>query len=322
MSPTEFDEILRLKRASRWGEAAAFLEEILTRSPSDASALTQLADVHVRGHRFREAESALDQAETLAGTTAETATIRGNLRYAQKRFKDAVTAYREAAGLTERGTWPLLQLARSHLRLGDLDAAKGAAMQAAERDPKSGSPWLVLGEIATKEGNPEAVELLEKAHELSPADRFVYARLVEAKLLALPPEEREHEVEVLLRTSGDDNEYLTAVLAKLRSKGGDEAGAAAAWRNARVNKGSAYARKQEAYALKRAGSLDEAAALFRTCLLEEPEDIPLMRTYVSMQTKRGATDELQETLEQMLPIAGSRRGAVYGELRKLGVTPS
>ena len=322
MSPTEFDEVLRLKRASRWGDAVAFLEEILARSPFDGSALTQLADVHVRGRRFREAESALDHAETLAGTTAETATIRGNLRYAQKRFKDAVTAYREAAGLTERGAWPLLQLARSHLRLGDLDAAKGAAMQAAERDPKSGSPWLVLGEIAAKEGNPEAVELLEKAHELSPSDPFVYAKLVEAKLLALPPEEREREVEILLRTAGDDNEHLTGILARLRSKGGDEQGAAAAWRSVRVNKGSAYARKQEAYALRRAGNYPEAAALFRTCLLEQPEDKVLMRVYVSMQTERGATDELRETLEQMLPVAGSRRGAVYGELRKLGVTPS
>lgn len=322
MSPTEFDEVLRLKRANRWGEAATFLEEILARSPSDASALTQLADVHVRGRRLREAESSLDEAETLAGTTADTATIRGNLRYAQKRFKDAVTAYREAARLANHGTWPLLQLARSHIRLGELGAAKGAAMQAAERDPKSGSPWLVLGEIATKEGNPQAVELLEKAHELSPGDHFVYARLVEAKLLALPPAEREREVEVLLRTGENDNEHLTGVLARLRSKGGDERGAAAAWRTARVKKGSAYARKQEAYALRRAGNYPEAAALFRTCLLEEPEDMVLMRTYISMQTERGATDELRETLEQMLPVAGSRRGAVYGELRKLGVTPS
>jgi tetratricopeptide (TPR) repeat protein len=320
VSPTEFDEILRLKRANRWGDAAALLEEILGRSPADASALTQLADVHVRGRRFREAESALDQAETLAGTTAETATIRGNLRYAQKRYKDAVPAYREAAGRPNAGTWPLLQLARSQLRLGRLDDARGAAMQAAERDPTSGSPWLVLGEIATKENNPQAVELLEKAHALSPADTFVYAKLVEAKLLALPAEEQEREVEVLLRTS-DGNEHLTAVLAKLRSKGGNEQGAAAAWRSARVNQGSLYARKQEAYALRRAGKLPEAAVLFRTCLLEDPEDMVLMRTYVRMQNERGASDELRETLELMLPIAGSRRGAVYGELRKLGVTP-
>jgi tetratricopeptide (TPR) repeat protein len=320
VSPTEFEEILRFKRASRWGDAVSFLEAILARSPADAQALTQLADVHVRQHRFREAEGALEQAEALAGTTADTATIRGNLRYGQKRLKEASIAYREAVGLSARATWPLLQLARIHLRLGELDAAKGAAMQAAERDPKSGSPWMLLGEIAVKEGRPEAVQFLEKAHELSPDDGFVYAKLVEARLLALPPEEREREVQVLLRTGGSDNEHLTGVLAKLRSQEGNERGAADAWRSAR-DKGSAYARKQEAYALRRAGSLDEAAALFRTCLLEDPEDLILMRTYVAMQTKRGATDELRETLEQMLPVAGSRRGAVYGELRKLGITP-
>ncbi|MGH2719948.1 MAG: tetratricopeptide repeat protein [Actinomycetota bacterium] len=321
MSPTDFDEVIRLKRASRWAEAVVLLESILAASPADAQALTQLADVHVRERRFREAEAVLDQAEVLAGTTADSAAIRGNLRYGQDRMKDAVAAYREAAGLSDRATWPLLQLARIHLRQGALDAARGAAMQAAERDPKSGSPWLLLAQVAQKEGRPDAVELLEKAHELSPADHFIYARLIEAKLAGLPPEEQEREVEVLLRTGGGDNEYLVGVLAKLRKEAGNDRGAAAVWRSAREQKGSAHARKMEAYALRRAGSFEEAAALFRTCLLEEPEDMVLMRTYVSMQTKRGATDQLRETLEQMLPVAGSRRGAVYGELKKLGVTP-
>jgi hypothetical protein len=36
-----------------------------------------------------------------------------------------------------------------------------------------------------------------------------------------------------------------------------------------------------------------------------------------MQRTRGAIDELRQTLEQALPGAGSRRGAFFGELRKL-----
>jgi hypothetical protein len=43
----------------------------------------------------------------------------------------------------------------------------------------------------------------------------------------------------------------------------------------------------------------------------------LFRTYVSLQRQRGELDELRQTLQELLPIAGARKGAVYGELRKL-----
>ena len=43
----------------------------------------------------------------------------------------------------------------------------------------------------------------------------------------------------------------------------------------------------------------------------------LFRTYVGMQRRREALDELRQTLQDLLPVAGRRRGPVYGELRKL-----
>ena len=77
------------------------------------------------------------------------------------------------------------------------------------------------------------------------------------------------------------------------------------------------ARAQEGYALKRAGKLQEAAVVLRDVLLEDPSDVILFKTYVSLQRERGALDELQQTLQALLPIAGVRRGAVHNELRKL-----
>lgn len=110
------------------------------------------------------------------------------------------------------------------------------------------------------------------------------------------------------------------MLAKVRSDGGDPGRAAEAWRERReLHHGDLYARKMEAYALRKAGQLDRAAGLFRSCLMDDPEDLVLFRTYVHLQRRqRGALDELRESLEQLVPVAGSRRGAVYGELRKLG----
>ena len=57
--------------------------------------------------------------------------------------------------------------------------------------------------------------------------------------------------------------------------------------------------------------------LLRDVLLEDPADVILFRTYVSLQRQRGELGELRQTLQEMLPIAGPRKGAVYGELRKL-----
>jgi Flp pilus assembly protein TadD len=110
------------------------------------------------------------------------------------------------------------------------------------------------------------------------------------------------------------------VLAKLRTQGGDDRQAAETWRARRELHGDLYARKMEGYALRRAGELEQAAAVMRACLLEDPEDLVLFRTFVHLQRSRGALDELREALEALIPVAGGRRGAVFGELRKLGRT--
>jgi hypothetical protein len=73
----------------------------------------------------------------------------------------------------------------------------------------------------------------------------------------------------------------------------------------------------QGFALRKAGRLDEAASILGACLVETPDDLILFRTYVGLQRSRGAIEELRQTLEQALPGAGSRRGAFFGELRKL-----
>ena len=320
-STADLEEALQLKRAGKFDEAVIALEDILGRSASNVLALTHLADVQLRRHKTTEAAEVLDRAEAAGGTTAFTARIRGELRYRERRWREAAACFRDAAVLGDRGIWSLLQLARCHLRLGELDAARGAAAQAAERDERASAPWVLLGEIALREGSEDAVDLLERAHERAPDDEYAYAKLIEARLLQLPPGEREREVEILIRSGGSRdraNRHLLGVLARLRSEGGDEHRAAETWRERREQHGDPYARKMEAYALRRAGELEQAAALFRACLLEDPEDLVLFRTYVHLQNSRGALDELRATLEQLIPVAGARRGAVYGELRKLG----
>jgi tetratricopeptide (TPR) repeat protein len=312
------ERALELKRSGRLDEAVIVLEALLADDPRDAPALTHLAEIQLRRRRYADALAELDKAEAAGGATAHTASVRGDALYRLGRHREAAAAYEEADALGDRSAWTLAQLARSRLRANDLDGARDAAARAVEREPDSAVGWVAQGDVALKAGETAvAEERFQKAHELAPTDQYAYARLVEARLLQLEPEERGRELEVLLRSSGRENRFLGAALARLRRELGDDAGAAAAWRRTRREGDDRFARAQEGYALRRAGKLDEAAVLLRDVLLEDPADVILFRTYVSLQRQRGELDELRQTLHELLPIAGPRRGAVYGELRKL-----
>jgi tetratricopeptide (TPR) repeat protein len=324
VTEAELGAALELKRAGRLDEAVIALEAVLARSAAgggiDPVALIHLAEVQLRRRRSSEAAEALDRAEAIVGVSAFSARVRGDLHYREKRFAEAARAYREASALGERGTWALVQLGRCCLRTGDLEGARGAAGRAVERDEGAAGAWLILGEAALRQEQlDDALALFERAHRCAPDDDFTYAKLIEARLARLAPEERAREVEVLVRSQGRENRHLLGVLARVRSDGGDPGRAAEVWRERRErHPGDLYAREMEAYALRKAGQLDRAAGLFRACLMDDPENLILFRTYVHLQRQRGALDELRESLEQLIPVAGSRRGAVYGELRKLG----
>jgi predicted Zn-dependent protease len=313
------EDALELKRSGRLDEAVIAIEGVLARSPQNPVALTHLAEVQLRRRRLADAADALERAEAIAGTTAFSARVRGDLRYRERRWREAARCYADAEALGDRGTWSLVQLARCHFRLNELDAARGAASRAVERNDGEASAWVALGEIALREGREDdAVSFLERAHDRAPHDQFAYAKLIEARVRRLPPEDREREVEVLLRSQDQGNRHLLGILAKLRSEGGDDRAAAEAWAASRKLHGDLFSRKMEAYALSKAGDVEQAAALMRACLLEDPEDVVLFQNFVRVQRKRGALDELRATLEELVPLAGGRRGAVYGELRKLG----
>jgi tetratricopeptide (TPR) repeat protein len=317
VSSSPLDEAVQFKHAGRLDEAVIALEGVLSRTPASFPALVQLAEVQLRRDRLTDAGAALDRAEAVAGVTARTARLRGDLHFKARQWADAARSYHDADALGDAGTWSLQRLAQCRLHLGDLEGARGAASRAAEREPESAQPWVALGDVAATEGHlDEAEAMYAKAHERQPGNQWAYAKLVETRVLKLPPEEQAREVQVLLKTTGRDNKHLVGVLAKLRSDHGDNDAAAQAW-GRRAKEGDLFARKQEGFQLRKAGRLEEAAAVLGPCLLAEPEDQYVFSSYVSLQRQRGAVDELRRTLEAALPRAGRRKGAYYGALRKL-----
>jgi tetratricopeptide (TPR) repeat protein len=315
---TSLDEALALKRTGDLQGALLALEGFLSTKPDHPIATAHLADVQIRRKRFDEAEGALDRAERVAGTSSFTAKLRGDLYYKQSRWQEAARAYQDADALGETGTWALVQLARCRLRLNDIEGARGAASRAAERDESSASVWVLLGDISLKEKQLDDAEAMyARAHDVAPNDEWAYSKLVDIRLLRLPEGKRAREAEILWKSSGRSNKHLMGVLAKYRSEQGDEDKAAETWGQRADQHNDPYARRMYGFALRKAGRLDEAAAVLGRCLVEEPHNIPVFRTYIQLQRKRGALDELRRTLEEALPGAGSRRGAFYGELKKL-----
>jgi tetratricopeptide (TPR) repeat protein len=309
---------LALKRDGRLDEAVIALETLLAREPRNGYALAHLAHCQLqRGHPSLALEE-LRRAEAASGTTPFVARLRGETLWKMSKYPEAARSFEEALALGDSGTRSLVGLARCRFRLGDLEAAQEAAGRAVERDPTSDAGWLVLGEVAARRQDAaRAEEMFAKANAHEPTNAYAYARLIEARLLQLPVEERAREVEVLVGSGGQRNEHLLAVLAKVKSQLGDEAAAAETWGRSRRLKGDLYAQKMEGYALRRAGDLDGAARVLRDSLIRDPQDVVLFRTYVSLQKQRGADEELERTLRELLPVAGERRGAVYGELKKL-----
>lgn len=316
---TELDEALQLKRSGQLDAAVVALEGVLSRRPADPFALGHLAEVQLRRGRLDDAASALERAEEAGGTTSFTARVRADLLVRIGDHAGAARSYADAVALGERGTWSLIRLARCRLRLRDLEGARGAASEALERDPSSQGAWVVLGDVAVRQGRLEEAEsMYERAHEQDPKNGWAYAKLVEIRLRRLPPDRREKEIQVLLKATGKENVHLLGVLARLRREGGDDDSAAAVWRDRAARGGDLFSREQAGFALRRAGRLDEAAKVLGGCLVEDPDNIILFRTYVRMQHERGALDELKSTLEAGLERASARRrGAFFGELRKL-----
>lgn len=110
VAETALAEALELKRAGRLDEAVIALEAVLARPAggggAEAVALVHLAEVQFRRRRLPEAAEALERAEAMAGVSAWSARVRGDLRYREKRFSEAAGAYREACALGERGPGP------------------------------------------------------------------------------------------------------------------------------------------------------------------------------------------------------------------------
>ena len=112
-----------------------------------------------------DAADALERAEAVAGTTASTARIRGDLRYRERRWREAARCYADAE------CWGTGARGRSCSSHGATSAwtrwrRRGGCVPSGERNEADASALVVLGEVALRDGREDdAVHHFERAHE-------------------------------------------------------------------------------------------------------------------------------------------------------------
>ncbi|MCA8942036.1 MAG: tetratricopeptide repeat protein, partial [Planctomycetes bacterium] len=261
------------KRAGRFDDALAHVEELMAAQPSAEFALLRgeiLGDLH----RFAEAEAALDDVVAAPHKHAVGLLVRSTMRMRQGRMADAHT---------------------------DIRAAVSAEAAATDAD------WLVVIPhiwSLTESGNPDgALELLDAMSERVALTND--ATLARARALRLL--QRDDEAERVLDAALERDPELTEAWVErawIRVERGDESGgehdADAASRTAGDDVGTRAALLHlRAFAARRAGRLDQALAHIDELLATMPgADFALLRAEILGEL--GRVDEAADALEEVI----------------------
>ena len=234
------DEAVSLHRQGKLPEAASAYAAILQQRPDEVEALQLYGLVLHRMGRSRDGLAQLERAVALDPAHPGAQANRGMVLRALGRLDDAASALRAALEL-KPGLWEAeLNLARVEHARGNRDRAEHHARTVATARPEDPAPASVLAEIlvergAVSEAMPwllvasksdgraamalgqqalsagrarEALDLLQRAVQLSPGDRATAMALADAVLVSEAPDLDEEILRALLAMEGIDHQRL------------------------------------------------------------------------------------------------------------------
>ena len=138
-------------------------------------------EVHVGIEETTKLEVKIDKVEAAVEMTlseSDKLFLKGNALYQDKKYDEALAAYREAVALSGNQWSYYLNLGLTYKKLDNKDDASAAFAKAVELNPDSYSANKEYGEILAKAGNAaEARKYYQKASELSPDDPDAFFNL-------------------------------------------------------------------------------------------------------------------------------------------------
>lgn len=150
------DKAQALWAERRYDEAIWFYERALARDPHNPVLLVDVARAYALRYRYADAEKLIQLAETLYPDDAELQQMLGRSYVMLQQFDRAIACFRQFLALapTSRGRPPiLLELARMHERLHDLDAARQCVDEALSLAPNFEEARYTLATIDRRAGD-------------------------------------------------------------------------------------------------------------------------------------------------------------------------
>lgn len=149
--------------ARRFDEAIAHYEEALSRDPRNPVLLVDMARAYALRYRYADAQKLIDRAQALYPGDAHVQRMLGRSYMLVQQFDRAIESYTRALELepsSPERPGVLLELARMHERLHDLDAARRCARGALDPAPPGGAEaaQFLLGIIDRRAGDPGSAE--------------------------------------------------------------------------------------------------------------------------------------------------------------------
>ena len=292
-----------------FSRAASLADGVLADAPDDLTALAVAGDARLETGDLPGARERYDRLAALAPSApvwsrlARLAFLEGNVPAALVLVRRAIGGA-EANGFSDEGAFYRYQLGELHRLTGDL-AAASAAYQAA-LDALPGYPAATFGLAMTLEGQgrrAEAIALLEAATTRLPTPEAV-AALGDLYLLAGDAAEAEREY-ALVERIGEVARATGAVydrqLVLFAADHGREVDAAIATAEAEISvRPDIYGFDALAWALYRAGRLDEAAAAAARALVLGTPDPRLAYHAGMIAAAQGLDDDARRLLTQAL----------------------
>lgn len=173
-----------LERADA-SEAARLFEQALGLDRKHGDALHGLAGACLRLGRIADGLSAIKRALKVDSTPAALHATHGLLEAQGGNLGRARDAFRRAVQSAPKVTKYRFNLALTHQRLGEREAAEHELRAVTETDPSFLAAWIALGNLAREDDREaEAVRCHQRAHALAPDDVDVLMTLGQSARLA------------------------------------------------------------------------------------------------------------------------------------------
>ena len=313
-----FERIRSLKEKRKFAEAEEEIQRELKKSPDQSFLKMSLADLYLRQGRLAQARILVEEVLSQDPQHPQALTVLGDLFLKQNSPEEALECFRQAFAREPRD-YLVLRSARALKEMKHYAEALGELEKVLVVKPKN-FPFLkekalVLNKMKRFD---QALEVFEKAKQISPGDSFVQTEILRLRSRERPEGQVAKELQrVVSMESKKDDAQMHGLLGQKLKEAGQVREAAAEYRVASsLEPRNLFFLKQEGFCHYRDNNYDEALRCFAEALRRDPTDFRVRNTLEKIYSARGEMKEFLHLLEEILGQHPEQK-ALLGMIRKV-----